>query len=221
MKVLVISVHPDDETLGCGGTILKHSENKDEIFWLILTKVTEPLGYSREFVSKREKQVERVSNEYGFKKIYSLDFPTTRLHTIDFSVIIERMSSVIKEVEPEIIYTVNRSDIHTDHQIAAKAVMSCTKRFRNQFIKRILMYECISETELAPPLPENFFIPNVYADISDFLDKKIKIMKIYASEIQEPPFPRSEENIKALARYRGATVSVKFAEAFMLLMELI
>jgi len=220
MKVLVISVHPDDETLGCGGTILKHRTQNDDIFWLILTEASEELGYSKEFLEKRENQIKEISQEYKFNNTYNLGFPTTKLHTIDFSAIITKISSIIQEVKPEIIYTVNRSDIHTDHQVAAKAIMSSTKSFRNPFIKRILMYECISETEIAPPLPENMFVAHIYSDISEFLEKKIEIMKKYESELQESPLPRSIDNIRALARFRGATVSVQYAEAFMLLREL-
>jgi len=151
MKILSISVHPDDETLGCGGTLIKHKNCGDDIFWLILTDASEKLGYSQEFVTKRQKQIKAVSQKYQFSKTYSLSLPTTKLHQVDFSEIITKISSVIQEIQPEVIYTVNRSDIHTDHQVAAKAVMSSTKSFRNHFIKRILMYECISETEISPP----------------------------------------------------------------------
>ena len=131
-----------------------------------------------------------------------------------------KISAVIQKIQPEIVYIVNRSDIHTDHAISSRAIISATKSFRNPFIKRILMYEVVSETEIAPPLPENLFIPNVYSDISDFLERKIAIMKIYKSEVQAPPLPRSIENIRALATYRGATVSVRYAEAFMLIKDL-
>lgn len=220
MKVLVISVHPDDETLGCGGTLLKHGDQNDEISWLILTEASEELGYSQEWISKRANQIRDISQEYQFRKVYNLGFPTTKLHTLDFHELITQISSVIQEVEPEIIYTVNRSDIHTDHQVAAKAITSCTKSFRNPFIKRILMYECISETEMAPPLPENMFFTHVYSDISEFLERKLEIMKIYESEVQETPLPRSIDNVRALAQFRGAAVSVKYAEAFMLIREL-
>jgi len=219
MNVLVISVHPDDETLGCGGTILKHKNSNDAVFWLILTQASENLGYSKEFLLNRASQITEISNEYNFNKTFNLGFPTTKLHAIEFSEIITKISSVIQEVKPEVIYMVNRSDIHTDHQVAAKAIMSSTKSFRNQFIKRILMYECISETEIAPPLPENTFVAHVYSDISDYIDRKIEIMKKYESELQDTPLPRSIENIRALARFRGATVSVQYAEAFMLLRE--
>ncbi|WP_055668133.1 PIG-L deacetylase family protein [Desnuesiella massiliensis] len=219
MKVLVISVHPDDETLGCGGTILKHNELGDELYWLIITKADASLGFSDEFLLKRREQIKKVCKRYGFKKMHELSLLTTKLHTIDFSDLIQAISKVINEVKPEIIYMNNRSDIHTDHQVAAKAIMSCTKSFRYPFIKKILMYECISETEIAPALPENLFIPNVYSDITEFIDKKMEIMKMYESEVQEPPLPRSLDNIRALARYRGSSCGVDYAEAFMLLRE--
>lgn len=220
MRVLIISVHPDDETLGCGGTILKHKRQNDDLYWLILTKASEELGFSVDFVAKRANQIEEIAKAYGFNRTFCLGLPTTRLHTIDFSDLIKSISSVIEDVKPEIIYTVNRSDIHTDHQIAAKAIMSSTKSFRNPFIKRVLMYECLSETEIACPLPENIFYAHIYSDISEFLEEKIEIMKKYESELQECPLPRSVDNIRALARFRGATVSVNYAEAFMLLREI-
>lgn len=219
MKILVISVHPDDEALGCGGTILKHNNQGDELYWMIITKTDELIGFSKEFIRNRENQIEAVSKAYNFKKLYELGFLTTKLHTVDFSDLIDTISKVINEVKPEIIYMNNRSDIHTDHQVAAKAIMSCTKSFRYPFIKKVLMYECISETEIAPALPENLFIPNVYSDITEFIDKKLEIMKIYESEVQEPPMPRSLDNIRSLARYRGASCGVNYAEAFMLLRE--
>ncbi|QZY54307.1 PIG-L deacetylase family protein [Crassaminicella profunda] len=219
MKILVVSVHPDDETLGCGGTILKHNRLGDELYWLILTRCDESLGFKKDFIKKRKLQIQKVSKEYGFKKVYELDFLTTKLHNVDFSKLIDKISNVINEIKPEIIYMNNRSDIHTDHQVAAKSIMSCTKSFRYPFIKKILMYECISETEIAPSLPENIFIPNVFSDITDFIDKKIEIMSMYESEVQNPPLPRSLENIKALARYRGASCGVNYAEAFMLIRE--
>lgn len=219
MKILIISVHPDDETLGCGGTILKHRDNGDEIYWLILTKPDKSVGFTEKFIAKRDTEVKTVSNIYGFKKTISLGFITTKLHQIDFNVLIEAVSKVIMDIKPQIIYMNNRTDIHTDHQIAAKAILSCTKSFRYPFIEKILMYECLSETEMAAPFPENIFIPNVYSDITDYINKKIEIMKVYESEVQNPPMPRSLENIKSLSRFRGATCNVKYAEAFMLVRE--
>jgi LmbE family N-acetylglucosaminyl deacetylase len=216
---LIISVHPDDEALGCGGTILKHKKNGDELSWMIFTKVDESLGYSKDFIDGRDEQIELVSKKYNFNKVFRLGFDTTKLHNVDFSCIINKVSTVLNEIKPEIIYMNNRSDIHTDHQVAAKAVMSCSKSFRYPFIKKILMYECLSETEMAPPFIENLFIPNVYSDITEFVEEKIEIMKIYESEVQVPPLPRSLENIRAIGRYRGSSCGVDYAEAFMLVRE--
>lgn len=219
MKVLVISVHPDDETLGCGGTLLKHYRCGDEAYWLILTKPDVSAGFSIDFANERKVEINDVSQRYGFKEVSQLDFLTTKLHLIDFSLLVGVISKLINKLQPELIYMNNRSDIHTDHQIAAKAILSSTKSFRTPFIKKILMYECLSETEFAPPFPENVFSPNVFSDITDYIDQKLEIMQIFKSEVQDQPQPRSLENIRALARFRGASSGVDYAEAFMLVRE--
>ena len=131
--------------------------------------------------------------------------------------LIPKISNIFKDLEPEVIYTMNRSDAHSDHRIIFDAVMSCTKSFRHPYVKSVLMYECLSETEFAPSLNENVFQPNYYVNISDFFNKKIEIMKIYESELGEHPFPRSLQNIKALATIRGASAGVKYSEAFQLI----
>lgn len=219
-KVLFISVHPDDETLGCGGTILKHKDKKDKIYWMIITNINEQNGWNKSHVKKRQEEIEKVSIEYDFKDIYKLDYPTKKLDTIPIDNLIKSISEVIKEVKPHTIYMTNRSDVHTDHQIAFKAVVSCTKNFRYPFIKRILMYESLSETEFAPALPETIFIPSVYVDITDFMEKKLKIIKVYKSEMMASPLPRSLEVVEALGRFRGSRIGVKYAEAFQLLIEI-
>ena len=110
----------------------------------------------------------------------------------------------------------NRSDAHSDHRIIFDAIAACTKSFRHPYLKRLLMYECISETEFAPSLPERVFQPNYFVDISDYLLSKLDIMKVYESEIGIHPFPRSLKNIESLATFRGASVGVEYAEAFQL-----
>lgn len=212
--VIVISAHPDDETLGAGGTLLKHIENGDEVYWLIVTNVFENLGFSNEFVEKRQIEIEQVTQRYSFKQIYKLDYPTMTLSSSSLIKLIPEISKIFMNVKPEVIYTLNRSDAHSDHRHLSDAVMACTKSFRYPFIKKILMYECVSETEFAPAFSEKVFIPNYFVDITDFIDKKLEIMRIFESELSEPPFPRSEENIKALARFRGSSVGCHYAEAF-------
>jgi len=216
-KILVISAHPDDETLGLGGTLLKHKSKGDEIFWLIVTDVFEKDGFSKERVETRKREVEIVANMYGFTKVFKLGFSTTQLDYSLLGQLIQKISQVVNEVTPEILYTLNRSDAHSDHRIIAEAVSACTKSFRFPFIKQVLMYECLSETEFAPALHEKIFLPNYFVDITDFIDEKIKIMSVFESELSAPPFPRSIENINALATLRGSMVGVRYAESFQLL----
>ena len=213
-KVLVVSAHPDDETLGCGGTLLKHKANGDEIAWLIATKMTKDLGFSDNRIAERQKEIQQVSDAYGMTQVYKLDYPTMCLSTETQLTMIPRVSKTISDFQPEIIYVLNRSDAHSDHKFTFEAVAACTKSFRYPYIKKVLMYECISETEFAPELPEKVFMPNYFVDITEHFEEKCKIMEIFESELATHPFPRSIRNIEALATFRGASVGVEYAEAF-------
>ena len=222
-KVLAIAVHPDDETLGCGGTLLKHKAHGDEIYWLIVTSIKGyenwDLGFSEEQIRKREREIEKVSQVYKFNRVFELEFPTMRLDEVSMSELISKISNVFKEIKPNVIYLPFKNDVHSDHRKVFEAVYSCTKIFRYPFIKKILMMETLSETDFADIT--NSFIPNVFVDISKFLNKKLKIMKIYESEIGKHPFPRSLETMEALAKVRGAQAGYKYAESFMLLKEIL
>lgn len=217
MKVLVVAAHPDDEVLGLGGTMLKHIKNNDEVYWLIVTNISEEQGFKKEIVEGRQKEIEIISNKIGFKETFKLDYPTMQLSSESLIKLIPEVSKIISEIQPETIYTMNRSDAHSDHRIIFDAIASCTKSFRYPSVKKFLMYETLSETEFAPSLPEKAFIPNYYVDISPFINEKIELMKIYASEIGAHPFPRSAKNIEALGTYRGAFAGVDYAEAFQLI----
>ena len=213
-NIIVIGAHPDDETLGAGGTLLHHKSLGDKIYWINATQISEESGHTVDQIKKRDMQIKKVIKSYGFEKFYQLDFITTQLNSSSLIKLIPQISNIFKEIKPEIIYTINRSDVHSDHRILFEAVYSNTKSFRHPYIKKVLMYECLSETEFSPSLPERTFIPNYFVDVSKFLEKKIEIMKIFESEIRIHPFPRSEENIRALASFRGAIAGVKSAEAF-------
>jgi len=220
-KVLFISVHPDDETLGCGGTILKHKANNDEIFWLILTKGNQKIESIENFNDIRNKYIQDASIEYGFDKTYKLNFLTTELDIHPLGEIISEIKQVISLIKPDIVFIPNRSDVQSDHRIAFEAIYACTKNFRAPFIKKLLMYETLSETEYAPALRENSFTPNIFVDITPFINKKLEIMKIYKSEVMDEPYPRAMSSIKALNRFRGSRIGVKYAESFMLLFEML
>jgi LmbE family N-acetylglucosaminyl deacetylase len=213
-KIIVVSAHPDDETLGAGGTLLKHKKQGDELYWLIVTNIFENQGFTKDRIESRQEEIKKASALYGFTKIFMLDYPTMSITSDTLMDMIPKISAVFQEVKSEVIYTLNRSDAHSDHRYLSDAVMACTKSFRYPFIKKVLMYECISETEFAPAFPEKVFIPNYFVDITEHIVKKLEIMRIFESELGEPPFPRSEENIRALARFRGSSVGCHFAEAF-------
>lgn len=219
-KILVVAVHPDDETIGCGGTILKHKSQGDEVHWLIITGTkNHPKGLYQNNLQKREETIKKVSNAYSFDRVIQMDLPTAMLDELSFSDIVMKISDVINDIKPNIIYTMFMKDVHTDHRVAFDAVYSCTKSFRYPFIEKIYMMETLSETEFAVSIPGQTFVPNVYVDITDFIDKKLEIMSLYETEIMPEPYPRSLSSIKALARVRGSRAGVMYAETFMLLHE--
>jgi len=218
-KVLVIAVHPDDETLGCGGTLLKHRNNGDSIFWLILTKANQRITSIPEIVNQQAAYCKLVAEKYQFKSWKQLEFLTTELDRYPLGNIIQEISKYINEIKPEYIYLHHHADVHSDHKVAFDAVYSCTKNFRYPFIEKLLIFETLSETEFAPSLPRNAFVPNVFNDVTGFMDEKIEIMQLFTTELMDEPYPRAISTIKALGRYRGSRIGVEYAESFQLLFE--
>ena len=220
-KIIVIAPHPDDETLGCGGTLLRHKQAGDEIHWLIMTNVSTAAGYSDKNVARRETEIEIVAKEYQFDSVTKLDFRPAYLDIIPLGELIEKISQVFMRIKPELIYMPFEGDIHSDHKVTCQAVASCCKTFRYKFIRKIMAYETLSETDFSINTGIYRFSPNVFVSINDQLKKKIDIMNIYASEIGEFPFPRSEQAIAALAALRGTNANCMAAEGFMLLKEIV
>ncbi|GJL54507.1 MAG: GlcNAc-PI de-N-acetylase [Nitrospirales bacterium] len=219
--VLVVAPHPDDETLGCGGTLLRHRSKGDSIHWLIMTTISEALGYSRKFIQQRKEEIEHVAGEYGFASVSQTSFITTDLDVLSKKVLIDEVAKNVRSVKPNVIYAPFGNDVHSDHKAVFDAMAACTKSFRYPSVKRVCLYETISETEFSLSLDDAGFRPNLWIDISQFIDRKIEIMKLYVNEMGTHPFPRSERNIRALATFRGATAGCEAAEAFMLVKEII
>ena len=210
-KIMVIAVHPDDETIGCGGTILKHIDNGDSVSIVFVTSGNEV----------QKGKIKSVINNYKSTSFYMLNLEEISLENQPLVNIIMPLNKVINEFRPEVLYIPNRSDVHSDHRTVFRALQACTKSFRNPFIKKIMMMEVISETDFSPNLTENIFVPNIINDITQYFEQKEKILNIYKEELLPGNMTRSISSMKALNRYRGSLINVKYAESFMLLKEII
>lgn len=219
MNILFVAPHPDDETLGCGGTALRHKSEKDIIDWLIITKIKKT-KFNKAKILKREEEIKKVGKMYGFRNIIKLNYATSTLDTIKKQKIIDNIKKVLDKLKPNIIYLPFENDAHSDHKVTFDSVLSCSKSFRAPYIKSIRVYETISETDFANSYNNKIFQPNLWINITPYLEKKIKIMQVYKSEISKHPFPRSIKNIKALAINRGATAGFKYAECFNIVKEI-
>lgn len=221
MKVMVVAPHPDDETLGCGGTLLKHLQAGDEIYWVIMTQMETRQGFKEEVIARRNKEIKSVSARYGFSKTYQGGFATMELDKYSMVELVDFVSNAVKDAQPNIIYMPFPGDIHSDHTIVYEAVKSCTKSFRYPSVTSLRVYETLSETDFALQTNSSGFQPNLFVSIGDFLDEKIEIMKIFDSELGQHPFPRSERAIRAQATLRGTVAGVEAAEAFMTIREIV
>jgi len=217
-KILVIAPHPDDETIGCGGTLLRHRDNGDEISCVIVTKLKTNAQWTKQAVVAKENEIEKVKKIYQFKSFDRFDFVPTELDKMPFNSLVSKISNLFDKLKPEVIYIPNINDVHTDHQIVSKAVMSSSKWFRSHSIRKIKMYETLSETNFNFS-ENNDFNPNVFVEITKYLEKKIEICKCYATEFRKHPFPRSEESIRSLAKLRGSQSGFEAAESFKLVFE--
>jgi len=215
-SVLIVSPHPDDETLGAGGTLLKYKSAGYSISWLNVTHMSEALGWTPAQIQKRDTEIEAVKAFYGFKHFFNLDLKTTQLDTYPIGGIIDSISKIIQTIKPTVVILPYREDAHTEHRIVFDAVTAVTKTFRAPFIEKVLSMEILSETDYA----KTVFSPNYFVDITDYMDRKIEAMKIYASEMGEMPFPRSETAIRALGTHRGAQSACQYAEAFQILKDI-
>ncbi len=219
MRILVVSPHPDDETLGAGGTMVRLQAEGNEIFWLNVTTVKGNNKFSSEVIEKRDKQLRAIENFYKFSGIYHLDLPTTELENVDSAKAIDVIGSIVRKTEPEMLILPDYNDAHSDHKKVFDWCFACTKIFRFPSIKQIMTMEIISETDFGGP--ENPFVPNYYVDITEYLEDKIEAMKIYDTELGTHPFPRSVDSIRALATIRGVAAGVKYAEAFRMIKQIV
>lgn len=217
MKAIVISPHPDDETLGAGGTILKLISQGASVAWLNVTNMKVEYGYPEQTVQRRADEMERVRKATGYSAFYDLGLQPAALERYAKTDIIAKIREAFESEKPEVIFLPFPHDAHSDHKIVYECAISCAKAFRAPYVRKILCMDIISETNYAmAPLDAN-----CYVDISPFIEKKLEVMKFYQSELLEPPFPRSKEALLAQARYRGSACYCAYAEAFQIIKEII
>ena len=216
MKILVIAPHPDDEVLGCGGTIAKASDNGDDVYLCIVTKAYTP-DWSEEFIKNRPKEVKKSNQILGIKKTYFLDYPTVKLDTIPQKELNGSLVKIVNEIKPDIVYIPHKGDLNKDHKLVFSSAMVALRPVNSPQLKAIYAYETLSETEWNIPSVDNLFVPNVWVDITNTIDTKIEAMKCYQSQLYDFPHTRSLEAIEVLSKFRGSTICVNNAESFMLI----
>jgi LmbE family N-acetylglucosaminyl deacetylase len=222
VNVLIVVAHPDDEVLGCGGTIAKHAHAGDTIRVVILAEGVTSRGSSRD--TKRDagrltqlaRAAKKAGKVLGVSDVVLHNFPDNRMDTCDLLDVIKVVEKQVADVMPDVIYTHHAGDLNIDHQITQRAVVTACRPVPDQCVRQLLFMEVSSSSEWQPPSAGIPFTPNWHVDITSTLELKLSALEAYRSEMRDWPHTRSMEALEALARWRGATVGVEAAEAFML-----
>lgn len=223
-KVLIIASHPDDEILGCGGTIARLISEGDEVNVLILGEgITSRNDIDavevKIQVKKLHEQSQKIADFLGCNKLYMENFPDNRFDTVALLDIIQKIEEVINEIQPKIVYTQHGGDLNIDHAITFRATMTALRPMVNTSVKALYAYEVASSTEWAMQKFSPAFKPSRFVDISKFFDKKIEAMKMYEGETREFPHPRSEKALYSQACKWGSSVGLEKTEAFEIIYE--
>jgi N-acetylglucosamine malate deacetylase 1 len=217
MNVLVIAPHPDDEVLGCGGAIGRLSAEGNTVVLCIVTKPYPP-DWSSEYIEKKAGEIRQSNAKLGIARTIFLDYPTVRLDTVPQKELNDTFAKIVSEQAPDLVFIPHRGDINQDHRIVHEAALVATRPYASK-IKKILAYETLSETEWGNSIVQ--FRPDVFIDITRYIGLKQEAMLLFETEIKMPPHPRSIDLILTLARKRGSEIGVDYAEAFMLIREII
>jgi len=216
-RILIVAAHPDDEVLGCFGTVAKLINEGYEAYTLILGEGKTSRDERRVVKDKKNEieilntEIQKANDTINIKKVFVESFPDNRFDSVDLLDIIKVITKVKDKVKPDIIFTHYEHDLNIDHQITYKAVITATRPTKDEYVKEIYSFEILSSTEWNYPLS---FSPDTFFDISDTINLKIKAMKEYNSELCIYPHPRSLEGIELNAKYQGMRVGKKYIEAF-------
>lgn len=212
-SILIVAPHPDDETLGAGGTAAKFSARGDDVAVLIVSGHLPPL-YAREQYERTVREAHKAFDHVGIAKSRFLEIPATMIGNEPIHVLNEKIGAAITEAKPQIVLC-PYPDRHIDHRLIFDSVMVASRPVgAGKNIEVLAAYETLSETHWNAPHIEPNFVPNWVVDISDFIDIKLRAVACYESQIPEFPGPRSIQAVEALAKLRGTQAGFAFGEAF-------
>lgn len=222
-KILVLSAHADDETLGCGGTISKLISQKFYCHIHVLTgygKDKHPI-FKNELFEKVRFEFKNAINYLGSPSYSFGDLPAAMLNDIPTYLVNNEIHNIVSKINPNTVFIPSQKDLHLDHKIINYASKVALRPYlkNNTNLFNIIEYEVPSETNIFIDDSNDNFAPNLYVDISEQINNKLKAFSEYKSQIQELNQPRSIKGIESLASYRGINIGVKFAESFNIIFE--
>jgi LmbE family N-acetylglucosaminyl deacetylase len=219
MSILVIAAHPDDEVLGCGGTIARRVEEGHNVSIAILGEGITSRYEDREeadpaLVDSLSTTSQEVGAFLGAEEVYLENFPDNRFDTVPLLDVVKTIEDLIDEVRPEVVYTQHGGDLNIDHNVVYRATLTATRPMTECPVRKLYAYEVASSTEWAfqefsPP-----FQPNTFVEIEGTLDQKVDAMQMYETEARPYPHPRAPKSLRAIARNWGRTAGLQAAEAF-------
>lgn len=201
-SVLVVAPHPDDEVLGCGGTMARHADAGDAVHVLIMTQ-GDPDLYPDDDPAALDQDIRAAHSALGVASTTHLNFPAPRLDSLPGYQLANAIGEAIARLRPTTLYLPHRGDIHADHQRVYLAGLVAARPISHCPVRQVLCYETLSETEWASPEGDQVFRPTVFADITPYLETKLKAMACYREEVRSFPHPRSLPALQALAQFRG------------------
>jgi LmbE family N-acetylglucosaminyl deacetylase len=214
---LVVAAHPDDEVIGCGGTIARHVAEGDCVHVVLMADGVGSRGTdSSNGLRQRNQACGEALNILGVTGWHALAFPDNCMDSLPLLDVVQSLELIIKRLQPMTIYTHHHGDLNVDHRVTHQAVMTACRPVPGSSVREVLTFEVMSSSEWATPGVAPFE-PNVFVDISDYLPKKLEALAAYDMEMRSAPHSRSVAHIEALARHRGNCVGLKSAEAFVVL----
>ena len=214
-RTLVIAPHADDDVLGTGGTVARLASEGTDVRIAIVTE-GKPPHFAPAGVARVKEEALRAHAILGVGKTYWMGFPAAGLAETAVADLNASLFELVVESAPQTLLIPFLGDMHIDHQIVFTSALVAARPHQAQFPKLILAYETLSETNWNAAYVTPNFVPNLFIDIEDHLETKLKAMAAFESQIRPAPHERAIETLKALATLRGATVFKRAAEAFVL-----